>query len=43
MGDFNVELLKYNTNNDSIAFYNYLSSHFVSTFILNQLGYNQCP
>ena len=34
MGDFNVDLLKYNTSNDSIAFQNNLSSHFFSPFIL---------
>ena len=34
MGDFNVDLLKSDTNNDSNLFYNNLSSHFFSPYIL---------
>ena len=34
MGDFNVDLLKINTHNDSNEFYNNLSSHFFTPYIL---------
>ena len=34
MGDFNVDLLKSESENGSIAFYNELSSHFLTPFIL---------
>ena len=34
MGDFNVDLLKLNEHNDSTTFFNNLSSHFFTPFIL---------
>ena len=34
MGDFNVDLLKTDINNDSNLFYNNLSSHFFAPYIL---------
>ena len=34
MGDFNVDLLKSSTNNDANFFYNELSSHFFTPYIL---------
>ena len=34
MGDFNIDLLKINTNNDSIEFFNTLNSHFFSPYVV---------
>ena len=34
MGDFNVDLLKSDTNNDENLFYNNMSSYFFTPFIL---------
>ena len=34
MGDFNIDLLKYESNNDSNSFYNILSSNFFTPYVL---------
>ena len=34
MGDFNIDLLKYHTDNNSITFFNNLSSHFFTPHVL---------
>ena len=34
MGDFNIDLLKTDTNNDTNTFYNNMSSHYFTPFIL---------
>ena len=34
MGDFNIDLLKCDSNNDSNSFYNILSSNFFTPYVL---------